>query len=436
MKGFFSLLASLLCFALGCGGESSPTPSAPDQVAVTDVGTPLGDAVGQEITESGGTLTSADGRLTVIVPAGALAGPTTLTIQSITNEAPGGVGAAFRLGPEGTTFETPVTLRFAYTAADLGGADEAGLEVSYQDVQQQWNALKRDVRDAAASTIAVETGHFSDWSLVEDFQLRPPQAALKTGQSLELKVYFCSDQVEGSDDLSQLRLFCRSDSQLFAVDQWAVNGVANGNASFGTIGGATATSAKYTAPPSEPQQNPVAVSASTTDKKTKKKTVLSANVFITDHPKLGGTVKSTQKDPVGLTITTTADVTFVWDEPDQYYVLDPSSGVTAHWDISADGCETHAAFDKTLTKDEGTIVIFDLGYFPTGATTGTFVGTTSCGGAPEPFSVDQQIEWWPSPAEGVLAVKPDGSLDDGFVNQMLGSGLLVSANWTLKPLLE
>jgi hypothetical protein len=92
-------------------------------------------------------------------------------------------------------------------------------------------------------------------------------------------------------------------------------------------------------------------------------------------------------------------------------------------------------FTKDLGANDGTIVVLELGYFPTGATTGTFVGTTSCDGGTttEPFQLDNEVEWWPSPVESILAVKPDGKIEDAYVDQLLASGKTVSANWSLTP---
>src|SRR5689334_6890130 len=76
----------------------------------TDKGIPNGPSVSQVIGTTGGSVTSADGLLTVSIPAGALASTKTITIQPITNNVSLGVGGGYRLGPEGTTFAQPVTL--------------------------------------------------------------------------------------------------------------------------------------------------------------------------------------------------------------------------------------------------------------------------------------------------------------------------------------
>src|SRR5690242_17088981 len=110
----------------GCGMSSEqssglPKPS-PKGVAVAEL-------VAGQIGPAGGSLTSDDGRLTVSVPPGAVSAPTSLSIQDITNTAPGGDGIAYRVGPDGTTFATPITLTFAADPAE----DVSALSIAYQE---------------------------------------------------------------------------------------------------------------------------------------------------------------------------------------------------------------------------------------------------------------------------------------------------------------
>lgn len=59
-----------------------------------------------------------DSKLTLTVPAGALATDTPISIQRITTTAHGGMGGGFRLEPIGQTYSQPVTLTFTYTDND------------------------------------------------------------------------------------------------------------------------------------------------------------------------------------------------------------------------------------------------------------------------------------------------------------------------------
>jgi hypothetical protein len=80
----------------GGGGSGFPQPGAP--------GTPIGEPTSQPVAPSGGAVGSPDGFLFVDVPPGAVPAATQFTVQEVTNLAPGGVGPAWRLGPEGTAF--------------------------------------------------------------------------------------------------------------------------------------------------------------------------------------------------------------------------------------------------------------------------------------------------------------------------------------------
>jgi hypothetical protein len=76
--------------------------------------------VEREIGPAGGSITSADGRLTLTFPAGALAAPATITVEAITAAAVdtafkvlgAELGSAYRLGPAGLAFASPVATQY------------------------------------------------------------------------------------------------------------------------------------------------------------------------------------------------------------------------------------------------------------------------------------------------------------------------------------
>ncbi len=90
-----------LALLAGCGGGGgSDTPTS----------------ASVEIDASGGSASSADKRLTLTIPAGALANPTAITIE----EVPAGNGAiAYSLAPDGLVFATPASV-----ALDVGSLTE------------------------------------------------------------------------------------------------------------------------------------------------------------------------------------------------------------------------------------------------------------------------------------------------------------------------
>ncbi len=162
------LLAALFVFA--CGVPQRRAPAGP---IVTKPGEPVRTASSALVGPAGGTLASPDGTVTIEVPAGALAEPTMLTMQPITNTAPLGVsGAAVRLGPSGQRFAVPATLKLRLTADQLAGSDVEALWVLTQTKEGAWRARLRRTVDANARTISVRLMGFSDWAVGRFIDLR------------------------------------------------------------------------------------------------------------------------------------------------------------------------------------------------------------------------------------------------------------------------
>jgi hypothetical protein len=226
-------------------------------VAQTPAGEPEGLPAFAAIGAAGGSLTSSDGRLRMTVPAGAVAADTEFGIQPITATAPGALGPAYRLTPEGTTFAQPVTLRFAYSANEGGANRIEDMAIAKRDAQGHW-ALPAASLDATQRTLSVTTTGFSDWSLVGGLQLAPASATVALNKTVALRGIDCGRAVETTPPRMRECVNHVVDSELESV-AWSANGVANGNATVGTVSGSSAGS--YTAPAAVPAQNPVAVSA-------------------------------------------------------------------------------------------------------------------------------------------------------------------------------
>ncbi|WP_276955118.1 hypothetical protein [Allomeiothermus silvanus] len=172
-------LLSTTLFLAACGGNGGqPQPDPDPNPQPTPVGTPVGSPVSKVIGVAGGSLASVDGKITLEIPAGALTKDETVSIQEITNNAPGKFGKAFRLSPEGTTFAKPARITFTFTEEQLKGAPFEAMQVGYQK-DGYWKAIKVVARDPAARTVTVETTHFSDWSPVPGAQLDPSMAHVK-----------------------------------------------------------------------------------------------------------------------------------------------------------------------------------------------------------------------------------------------------------------
>src|SRR5690242_13074401 len=130
VKHIFILVLSLTTlFFISCKSTSTD-PGTSSKGTPTAVGTPVGSPSTATIDGSGGSLTSPDGRLEVIIPAGALSAETSISIQPVTNEAPLGAGLSYSLTPHGQQFTKPATIRFHYTEEDVLGSDDLSLAVA------------------------------------------------------------------------------------------------------------------------------------------------------------------------------------------------------------------------------------------------------------------------------------------------------------------
>jgi len=275
MKKRSFLYAGLLLLLNACGGGGGggggTAPPPPTPVATptpTAVGVPAGDPVSATIGAAGGSLSTADGKIVLTIPAGALAADTVIGIQPITNTAPLGLGSAYRLTPDGARFAQPVKLTFRYTVADTAGSSTDALALAFQDAEGHWRRFGPAALDEAQGTVSTDTTHFTDFSMLLGWQLRPPQANVSPLGTLELTLKYCEPETfydpDGGDPLSGLVPRCDSDDELalphlVTVSGWAVNGKPGGSVGDGSVSG-RGQQATYTAPGAVPAQNPVAVS--------------------------------------------------------------------------------------------------------------------------------------------------------------------------------
>jgi hypothetical protein len=222
---------------LWLAGCTKHTPDGGETIEVltgtpTQIGNPVGERTTKTIGPDGGVLTSADKNLRMAIPAGAVSTATDFSIQPIENHAPNGLGVAYRLLPEGTHFEKPVTLTFTYTDSLLTGSTTECLFIAYQGADRIWKAQE-----------------VSDWSLFASFRLSVAKNFIDPNQSTTLavkEVYFgLANLINGSD----VHVVTTSRK----VTSWTLAGEG-----LLAPNGAVAT---YTAPSEAPAMNPVTVSA-------------------------------------------------------------------------------------------------------------------------------------------------------------------------------
>ncbi len=257
MKHFFALCALVSLFITssckkGLGdAESNPFENATP--LITDKGIPLGAVTSYPVNSSATTITSTDGKLDLIIPAGAFSSAATISIQPISNLSPLGLSTGYRLLPEGVTFAKPITLRFHYNAADLGTAIEDFLWINTQQSDGSWVGNKKSVVDKASKTILVETTHFSDWTMGRfmDLTLTPARATVMINGKLNLSITGFLETDENRDDVltplspvkfgpntpvtEEQKLLAATEQFLnFNIKEWKLNGSTSGGR-FGSI---------------------------------------------------------------------------------------------------------------------------------------------------------------------------------------------------------
>lgn len=324
-------------------GAVAPVPST-SAATPTPTGTASGAATSVTIGAAGGSLSSADGRMTVAIPAGALAAGTVIGIQPITNNAHGGVGTGYRLTPDGQAFAQPVVLSFAYADQDLAGSDPETLGAAFQTSTGYWQWMGKPVIDSTANTMKISTTHFTDIVLVKGFHLVPENKTLGINESLALRVVLCYRNAVLENDLQPLGLPCTTadvnpDNSIVDVVDWSVNGAAGGDATYGTVGG-SGPNATYRAPAAKPARNLVSVSARVIRGDGQKFKVAS-NVTIGGDTAYAGTVSFNLNLGEGGVLVSNAVATVTWvlfeDLGDvRRYV--PTGTITAET-ISVSGCD-------------------------------------------------------------------------------------------------
>jgi len=222
-----------------------------ESAAVTAIGTPSGNPVTQNIGPGGGSITSEDGRIQLMIPAGALTATTNITIQAITNECPGGIGLAYNLEPSGTKFSIPAILIFHYSQDDINGTDPQLLYTAYQDSLQQWKSDDADKEiDTVAKTVSFDINHFTIWSVLAGLTLHTDKRVLRENEYANLEVVNALKNSQWELTGGSTGIFTITNAKSVSkssVSNWLINGSTGGNSLDGYLLPA-GSSALYTAP--------------------------------------------------------------------------------------------------------------------------------------------------------------------------------------------
>ena len=151
---FLPIIIAALLTACGAGGGGGNTESNTTNQESTGIG------------PNGGTVTSSDGKAKVVIPAGALTETANITVATVSNQPSGNMGAAYEVGPDGTTFNQPVTISVTYDEASLpSGVKESDLKLGAV-INNQWEALSNSTVDTATNVISGTTTHLSIYGIL------------------------------------------------------------------------------------------------------------------------------------------------------------------------------------------------------------------------------------------------------------------------------
>lgn len=253
-----SVLALAMLLLAACSRYNdhggAPAPQEPKGI-VRPIGTSLGEPVTQQIGPQGGNLSSADGKLKITVPAGAVSANMPFSVEPVANTLPGSPGISYRLRPEGIKFSKPLTLQFTYHESDLDSTDAEALFMAYQRADGIWRMVTRTALDKQARTLTVQTDHFSTWAPYAMFWLTSWSDQVQTGKHTGLAIRTTNNYLAFNFDRTEVEI--AQDKVLdnpANIKNWSLTGAGQ------LVPDAKLYLATYTAPANIPQQNPVTAS--------------------------------------------------------------------------------------------------------------------------------------------------------------------------------
>lgn len=267
----YAAIAAALFSLASCKKEQDVIdPDQTDSTATPtgEVGQPIGESTAKTIGSEGGTLTSADGKVTLTIPAGAVDKATPFSIQPITNEAPNGVGKAYRFAPDGMQFKTPLTLTYRYEDNEVTSEE---LLVGYQKPNGVWYSVPGRQVDKAKNQVSVPMKHFSDWGLLDIFALvvtGDQDEILYFGESTNVSIFEIVNPGNDAESALLQREFGEA-----KIGKWSLAG-------GGKLQQTSERSATYTAPIAPTSQNPVTVSVELTFPKSTVKLILVRQIVV------------------------------------------------------------------------------------------------------------------------------------------------------------
>ncbi|MFZ1799552.1 MAG: hypothetical protein WAU24_06765, partial [Chitinophagaceae bacterium] len=157
--------------------------------AQSEAAAAIGTITTKTIGAAGGIVKSLNGKITLNIPAGALAANTEIGIEETVNNAPSSCGNSFKLTPNGLIFSKPVLLSLKYSNNDIEGTFPEALSIA-TEMDGTWMASQKAEVNSATNTITLPIKHFSDWGVIAFLKLLmlPGNKELGRGQSVDFRI--------------------------------------------------------------------------------------------------------------------------------------------------------------------------------------------------------------------------------------------------------
>ncbi|MBI5192800.1 MAG: hypothetical protein HZA08_05095 [Nitrospirae bacterium] len=150
-----SIVIMIAVLLTGCGTSPGNTDSGTANNNPNSIG------------PDGGTVTSSDGKVKIVIPSGALNKDTDITFASVNNQPSGNIGIAYEVNPDGTIFNKPVTISITYDEASLpSGVSESGIKLGTV-TNNKWEVITDSIVNTASNTISGSITHLSTYGIVE-----------------------------------------------------------------------------------------------------------------------------------------------------------------------------------------------------------------------------------------------------------------------------
>ncbi|MBO9728957.1 MAG: hypothetical protein J7623_10005 [Chitinophaga sp.] len=253
-----TLILAIVCCCLlniSCKKNSDNSLQTTARAVKRPFGTPKGAAIVKKIGPEGGSISTADGKIRMIIPPGAVTTSVDFSIQPVTNTLPGTKQPCYRLLPENVSFTKPVTLVFTYNDSDLVGTNINQLSLAYQDREGYFHVVMNTEYNKVQHTLTAQTTHFSDWTFLERIKIITDKDIIKPGEKAQLKImtYENLDEFLGREatigDLVEYYITAN-----IPRIEWEL---AVGTGAIQPSG----INCTYTAPPAIPSLNPIFISA-------------------------------------------------------------------------------------------------------------------------------------------------------------------------------